>query len=160
MNLLDIVYEDFVNYKVPSLFLATCLCDFKCCKEANLLPTVCQNYSLKNGETRLFDNYELIRSYKTNPITKAIVFGGLEPMLQYEEVFRFVEMFRFSQLDDDIVIYTGYDKDEILSQVQLFKIHKNIVFKFGRWIPNCEPHFDETLGVNLASPNQYGERIS
>jgi hypothetical protein len=36
----------------------------------------------------------------------------------------------------------------------------NIIVKFGRYIPDNKPHFDEVLGVNLASPNQYAKKIS
>jgi len=36
----------------------------------------------------------------------------------------------------------------------------NIIVKFGRFRPNQKPHFDEVLGVNLASDNQYAEKIS
>ena len=39
-------------------------------------------------------------------------------------------------------------------------LYSNIIIKFGRFIPNREPHFDEVLGVNLASNNQYAKRIS
>jgi hypothetical protein len=35
----------------------------------------------------------------------------------------------------------------------------NIIIKYGRFIPNQEQHYDETLGVNLASNNQYAERL-
>jgi len=31
----------------------------------------------------------------------------------------------------------------------------NIIIKFGRFIPDQKSHMDETLGVELASPNQY-----
>jgi len=47
-----------------------------------------------------------------------------------------------------------YDKLTLLSQ------YKNVIIKFGRFIPNQEPHYDEILGVNLASNNQYARRIS
>ena len=36
---------------------------------------------------------------------------------------------------------------------------KNIIIKYGRYIPDQEPHYDEVLGVNLASDNQYAERL-
>ena len=42
--------------------------------------------------------------YHNNPITRAVVIGGLEPMLQYEEILEFVKQFR-QYSDDDIVIY-------------------------------------------------------
>jgi hypothetical protein len=36
----------------------------------------------------------------------------------------------------------------------------NIIVKFGRFIPDDEKRFDEVLGVELASHNQYAEVIS
>ena len=40
------------------------------------------------------------------------------------------------------------------------KTYKNIILKVGRYLPDYEKHFDEVLGVELASPNQYGIKIS
>jgi hypothetical protein len=37
--------------------------------------------------------------------------------------------------------------------------YKNIIIKYGRYIPNQTPHYDEVLGVYLASDNQYAVRI-
>jgi hypothetical protein len=37
--------------------------------------------------------------------------------------------------------------------------YKNVIIKYGRYIPNQTPHYDEVLGVNLASDNQYAERL-
>ena len=37
--------------------------------------------------------------------------------------------------------------------------YDNIIIKFGRYIPNQQSHFDIVLGVNLASDNQYAERL-
>ena len=62
--------------------------------------------------------------------------------------------------NDDIVIYTGYNKDEVIEYVKELSIYPNIIVKFGRYIPNQEKHFDDVLGVYLASDNQYAERIS
>ena len=36
---------------------------------------------------------------------------------------------------------------------------KNIIIKFGRYVPNQKEHYDEILGINLASSNQYAEVI-
>ena len=36
----------------------------------------------------------------------------------------------------------------------------NIIIKFGRYIPNKQSHYDNILGVNLASDNQYAVKIS
>ena len=35
-----------------------------------------------------------------------------------------------------------------------------IIIKYGRFIPNQQKHYDEILGVYLASDNQYAEKIS
>ena len=37
---------------------------------------------------------------------------------------------------------------------------ENIIIKFGRYIPNQEKHYDDVLGIELASDNQYAEVIS
>ena len=42
----------------------------------------------------------------------------------------------------------------------ILKKFKNIIVKFGRYRPNFQKHFDEVLGVELASTNQYAKRIS
>ena len=44
--------------------------------------------------------------------------------------------------------------------VDFLKSYKNIIIKFGRFIPNDKPHRDTILGVNLASSNQYAKKIS
>ena len=62
--------------------------------------------------------------------------------------------------DDDIVIYTGYTEEEA-NNFQLFKDLLelgNVVIKYGRFRPNQISHYDEVLGVNLASDNQYAKR--
>ena len=63
---------------------------------------------------------------------------------------------------DDLVIYTGYNKEEINPDVlEYFKAvpKGSVIIKWGRYIPNQESHFDKILGVSLASDNQYGEKI-
>jgi hypothetical protein len=57
---------------------------------------------------------------------------------------------------DDVVIYTGYNPEEIQPQISQLKPLKNIIIKFGRFIPNRPHRYDEVLGVELASDNQYG----
>ena len=63
-------------------------------------------------------------------------------------------------INDEIIIYTGYKKYEIENQLNQLKQFSNIIVKFGRYIPQQPPIYDEILGVELASPNQYAERIS
>ena len=73
-------------------------------------------------------------------------------------MWNFINEFR-KVSQDDVVIYTGYNKDEIVSEINELKDFGNIIVKFGRFVPDQESHFDETLGVELCSPNQYAERV-
>ena len=159
IRLRAVVDEDFLNYKEPSMFLITCFCDFKCCHEAGIPESVCQNEPMIEGTSIMeLDNDYIIKHYLDNDITKAVVIGGLEPILQFPEVREFIRDFR-KVSNDTVVIYTGYDKEEILPEIDELKKLGNIIVKFGRFVPDQESHLDEALGIELCSPNQYGERI-
>lgn len=161
MRVTNIVYEDFVNYKKPSMFLGSIGCDFKCCTEGGFDVSICQNSSLVHAEIIDLPDCEIYSQYMHNLITEAIVVGGLEPMLQWGEVLDLIYLFRANGCDDDFVIYTGYTEDELEETILWnFKKFKNIVFKFGRFKMNQPHHYDEVLGVELVSPNQYAKRIS
>ena len=138
MKLKGIIDEDFINYKKPSMFLITSTCDWKCCKEAGVDISICQN----------------------NPITKAIVVGGLEPFDQFEELHNLIHYFRGNNCEDEFVIYTGYYPEEIEGYIYILKMFKNIIIKFGRYIPNSNNKYDEILGVTLVSDNQFAKKIS
>ena len=165
MRLKGVIIEDFVNYKEPSLFLSTCECDWKCCTEGGFDKSVCQNYSLNKAETKEYNDEDLVKAFIFNPITKAVVIGGLEPFLQFDELLSFLATFKhyadvgkFS--GPDVVIYTGYDKEEVEDKVkELKKVYPWLIIKYGRYIPNQNPHYDEVLGIFLASDNQYAERV-
>ena len=159
MKTKGIVIDDFVNYKKPSLFISTCYCNWKCCVENNYDVSICQNSSLNSTPIKNFSNAELCFYYKNSIFHKAVVFGGLEPFEQFEEILSFIKFFR-KIYEDDIVIYTGFYKYEIEDKIQRLSEYPNIIIKFGRFIPNQEKHFDKILGVYLASKNQYAERIS
>lgn len=150
--------EDFVNYKEPSLFLGTAYCDWKCCKDAGY--DVCQNKDLAASKKINLSIDTIYNKYKNNPITSAIVLGGLEPFMQFEDIFNLISHFRGQGDESFFVIYTGYNKNEIRSYIDKLRPLRNIIIKFGRYIPGQELHFDEILGVKLASDNQYAERIS
>ena len=151
--------EDFNNYKKPSMFVGTSTCNWKCCLDGNFPITVCQNQSFNKEPNIQYSVEQLTKRYLTNPITQAIIFGGLEPMLQFEDVLNFIKYFR-EFCNDDIVIYSGYYKNEIENEVNQLKQYPNIIIKYGRYIPNHKSHYDSILGVNLASDNQYSEKIS
>ena len=154
-----IVFEDFVNYKVPCMTIEMPHCSFKCDRECG--KPVCQNGPLAHASDVNYSIDRIIQLYIENPITRAVVFQGLEPFDSIEDLRSFIFKFRLVySINDDIVIYTGYNKNEIEKYVSQLTHFSNIVIKFGRYVPNYEPHFDEVLGVKLASPNQYAERIS
>ena len=157
MKLKGLVDEDFVNYKLPSMFIATSKCSFKC--DAECGRAVCQNLPLAAAPVIEVSCAELVDRYMSNNISKAVVIGGLEPFDDTTDLTDFIREFR-SRSDDDIVIYTGYYEDEIQPYIDRLKAdYKNIVVKFGRYIPDQQPHYDEVLGVMLASDNQKGVRI-
>ena len=151
--------EDFTDYKEPSMFISAASCTFKCEVESGV--ECCQNRDVNLTKRVCVSDSELIERYLSNPITHAIVLGGLEPFDQFGEIIKFISVLRDDyHCSDTVVIYTGYDEREILSSIESLKQYKNIIVKFGRFLPDRRSRFDEVLGVNLASPNQYAERIS
>ena len=160
MRISNLKDEDFVNYKKPSMFIGTCFCNWKCCDEAGISREVCQNYQLHNSKQHNLTFEQIYRRYINNPLTSAIVIGGLEPILQSEEVIGLIKYFREHNCHDDFVIYTGYYEEEIQNVIDTLKEFDNIIFKFGRFKPNQEKHWDEVLGVYLISDNQFGKKVS
>lgn len=151
--------QDIVNYKKTSMFIATCFCDFKCCKELDLDICICQNSPIAKSKIIDMSNDRIVKRYLKNKLTHAIVFGGLEPFKQFDELFDLIKCFR-EKTEDDIIIYTGYYKNELEKEIEQLKQFKNIIIKFGRYIPNKNIRHDDILGVTLASDNQYAEKIN
>ena len=159
MIIKGLIDEDFINYKKPSMIIEFPYCTFKCDKECG--QSVCQNSDLVN-EPNIEINYDkLLTRYINNPITKAIVMQGLEPFDSFSDVMNLILWLRVKyKCLDDIVIYTGYTKEEINWFIKYIEQYENIIIKYGRYIPNQEPHLDSILGVKLSSDNQYAEKIS
>lgn len=149
--------EDFVNYKKPSMFIGFPSCSWKCDKEYGM--QVCQNSTLVSSPIKNVGFKTIVNRYINNPITSSIVCGGLEPFDTWDDLYGLITHLRIST-QDDIVIYTGYYKEEIEKCIDDLKVFSNIIIKFGRYIPNHEKHYDKVLGIYLASDNQYAERIS
>lgn len=150
MKVIDVVDYDVANYKKASMFIIFPHCSFKCgCKE-------CQNYALAHCEHRLVSASKLVEMFNENPLTEAVVCGGLEPFDTWDDLQQFISTFRYWNADD-IVIYTGYTEEELQDKLEWLSLYENIIVKFGRYIPNQEHHFDELLGVELVSPNQYAK---
>lgn len=126
MMVKGITDEDFVNYKVPSMFIATAKCSFKCDNEYG--SPVCQNSNLAKQPNIWIDNDQIVERFLNNKISKAIVFGGLEPAEQLDDIIDIIYKLRYSFMGydyyqglpsdphpksvSDVVIYTGYNKDE------------------------------------------------
>ena len=158
MKLKGIIEEDFVQYKKPSMFLIFPKCSFKCDKECGR--PICQNGALANSEEIEIDiKQDIIWKYMDNPITEAIVCGGLEPFDSWEDLKCLIMNLRY-YTPDDIVIYTGYREYEVSREkIEWLELYGNIIIKFGRFIPDQPRRYDEILGVNLASNNQYAKRL-
>ena len=158
MRIKFLVDEDFVNYKKPSMFIGFPNCTWKCEKECG--QTMCQNKELALSPDIEISCKTIVDRYMENPITKAVVMGGLEPFDNWEDLVNLIHEFR-KHTQDFIIIYSGFYLSEINDKVEyLRQNYDNIIIKFGRFVPNQEPHYDEVLGIKLASPNQYAERIS
>ena len=153
MTIKELKDEDFVNYKKPSMFIAFPSCTFKC--EVECGEHCCQNSVLAQSPNLNIAIDSLIERYLNNPITKSVVCGGLEPLDSWDELQNFIMLFRYWSADE-IVIYTGYKEEEIQDKINWLKIYSPIVIKVGRYVPNQTPHYDDVLGVKLASDNQYG----
>lgn len=153
MEIKGVLTEDFINYKKPSMLIMFPNCSFKCGSQ------VCQNYNLAQGNNIEVSAEKLVDMYMNNSITSAIVCGGLEPFDSYKDLLDLIIKLR-KVTNDDIVIYTGYTEEEIKIPLQEIKQYPNIIIKFGRYMINNKSHFDEILGVNLASDNQYGKKVS
>ena len=154
-----IVDENFQDYKKASMFIVFPKCDFKCFIELGLDASKCQNYEISKMKDIKVSISEIFKRYTSNPITNAIVLGGLEPLESFNEVYSLISYFRTNGCNDDFVIYTGYYPDEVKKYTNKLKKFENIVVKFGRFIPNSARKFDSLLGVNLASSNQYALNI-
>ena len=153
----DIVDTDIVNYKDISMFIIFPYCTtFKCGKE------LCQNSKVALMPNIDISINSIIKRYISNPMSKAIVCGGLEPFDSWNDLYQLVTKFRNNNIKDVIVIYTGYTLEEINDKGYIEKLKKypNIIIKFGRFIPNQPHYYDDLLGVELTSSNQYSMRIS
>lgn len=161
MRVKAIIDERFDDYKKPSMFIGTISCGGKCCKEAGIPLSVCQNDGWRSRAPVNIRTRDLCERYLRNKITSAIVFGGLEPLEQADELIFFIRVLRLNyKCNDDIVIYTGYTPDEVPEIIKRLKQFPNIIIKFGRYQPNRPGRYDAVLGITLASDNQYAERIS
>lgn len=158
MLIKEIQDETFQDYKEVSMLIVTCFCDWKCCIEAG--NDICQNSSLASKKNIEISNKVICKRYLQNKITKAIIFGGLEPMLQFEDMYDIIDKLRNKyHSNDEVIIYTGYTESEISEKIELLSKFSNIIIKVGRFLPTLESKYDDILGIKLASSNQYAIKI-
>lgn len=169
MLIKGVLFEDFVNYKEPVMYIAFPCCSFKCDKENGA--RYCQNWEVARQPDIEISAIDLIERYLSNPITKGVVLSGLEPFDTPQQVLDFVKTFRMLS-NDPIIIFTGYTEEELSAghyyndDYETNKINwellttYGIIVKFGRFRPNEERHYDEVLGVYLASDNQYAKEFT
>ena len=114
MQIKGLIDEDLVNYKVCSMYIIFPNCSFKCDKECGT--GICQNENLVKTPIIEMEVAEICERYKSNALSQAIVLAGLEPFDSPYELLSLVDCFRNSyKIEDDIIIYTGYTEDEIIS---------------------------------------------
>ena len=155
MKLNNLSEEDFVNYKKPGTFLGFPYCSGKCNPKDDL--PICQNQHLHTAKLIDISVPEILHRFETNPISEALICGGLEPFDSFADLLSLCIAFRkkYKIRPYPIIIYTGYYPHEIKEQICALKNLDEVIVKFGRYIPGHQPHLDPYLGVDLASDNQY-----
>lgn len=159
MKLKTIVDESFEYYKKPVMLLAFPTCTFKCCVEAGLPISICQNEPWCLQPDYEYSNEEIIERYLSNPLTQGICGGGFEPLDSFNELVSFLSELR-EKTDDVFIVYTGYTPEEKKRETEQLAKLKNVIIKYGRYRIGDKPHRDSVLGVDLASDNQYAKKIS
>lgn len=156
MILKGIVWEDFTNYKLPVMQLVFPKCSFKCGKG------LCHNSPLAKSQDIYFNELDVITKYISNKITHGVVCAGFEPFDSPGDLIDFANCFR-QHTRDVFIVFSGYTEEELhnnMAYIWLKNNMPNLIIKFGRYKPNQQPHYDEVLGIKLASDNQYAEVIS
>lgn len=146
---------DFVNYKKPAFLIEFPYCTGKCDKEAGTC--LCQGRILNNISNIDIKISRLYEIFSNSIVSKAVTCLGLEPLDSFKDLLSLIDYFRSRKPEAKFVIYTGYTEEEVIRDFRALLQYKNLVIKFGRFIPNQKPHFDRVLGVNLASDNQYAK---
>lgn len=159
MRLVNLIEESFTEYKKPHMLLGFPSCSFKCDREYG--NKICQNSELARAEKIEIPVEDVVARYLSNDITKAIVLAGLEPFDSYPDVLSLLEELRSKNgCYDDVVIYTGYKPEELRDRFEKLAYYKNVLVKFGRFVPGDKPHYDDALGIWLASDNQFARWVN
>lgn len=161
MQIKGLQLEDYNDFKKCSMYVAFPSCTFKCERECGV-DGMCHNHSLISDTDIEISLDKLYDHFYDNPVQQAVVCAGMEPFDSFKDLYELVKYWRIEKENFcPIVIYTGYNEDEVQDKVDKLKeFAGELIIKFGRFIPGDELHYDEVLGVNLASKNQYAKLIS
>lgn len=85
MIIKQLLDEDFVNYKKPSMFIGFPSCSWKCDRECGM--QVCQNSALASSPIKNIGFKTIVNRYINNPITSSVVCGGLEPFDTWDDLY-------------------------------------------------------------------------
>ena len=131
MKIKGLTDTNFTDYKLPSLYIATPYCSFKCDKECGR--AVCQNSALAHDTIYSVPNAAIAKIYNDNPVTQAVVFGGLEPLDSTDLLEAITDLQTMCKIMR-IVIYTGYTEEEVQSKFPTLLSTTNLVMKYGRFV--------------------------
>ena len=125
----------------------------------------------KNNSSKTFKKNIWINT--NNIIGKETIFNNINSIVtenkekiknNKREISDLIDLIKFIRIDkecnDPIIIYTGYEPGEDFITETSLRHYPNIIIKWGRFLLGYEPHYDEILGVNLASDNQHAEKIT
>lgn len=157
------IRETLGDYKKHSLLISVGTCSGKCWKELGLDESICHNNILKESVKDMSNDriVKIIKGYIEDGMISSVIFGGLEPIEQIEDIKYIIneveEISKKYVIKIDIVIYTGFYREEIEECVEsLTKDRYNkLIIKYGRFIPNSKSRYDKVLGITLSSDNQY-----
>ena len=80
------------------MFIGFPTCSFKCCKEGNFPVEVCQNCSLAKANGVDVSPEHIVDRFLSNPITSAIVIGGMEPFDSVQDLITLVHPYNFDSI--------------------------------------------------------------
>lgn len=161
MKTKGIYYDKGTLYKKPSMVITASRCSGKCfAGHEDIKEDICPDIKYFFERTEDIRDDKIVVAYTEDKRYKALVFAGLEPFDSFSEMLRLIKIFRGAGIEDDIVIYTGYEAEEIWSLLSMLSEISNVIVKLGRHLPNVKPGADPVLGVVLDSENQHGELLN
>lgn len=148
----------FNDYKKTGLYIPIGVnCTGKCWREQGLTSDICQNWDMNN----VYETYtikDILEIYDKNPFLEAFIMTGMEAFDNFEEMLNLIKVIR-SYKNEEIVIFTGYNPNELKDEINILKKFKDIIIKFGRYERDLKPKKDEVGGVTLVTSNQFFKRI-